>query len=82
MQEIIADGVTGLHFHAGDVSDLRQKVEWAWAHPAEVEQMGRRARQEFEQKYTAEKNILMLEETYEFAMASRSKHSPVPAISI
>ena len=82
MQEIIADGVTGLHFHAGDVSDLRQKVEWAWAHPAEVEDMGRRARQEFEQKYTADKNILMLEETYEFAMASRSKQSPVAAMSI
>ncbi len=81
MQEIIADRVTGLHFTAGDVSDLRQKVQWAWTNPAEVEDMGGRARQEFEQKYTAEKNILMLEEAYEFAMASRTKQSPVTAIS-
>jgi glycosyltransferase involved in cell wall biosynthesis len=77
MQEIIADGATGLHFQAGDVRDLRQKMQWAWDHPAEMEQMGRRARKEFEQKYTAEQNILMLEEAYEFAMASRGKQVAV-----
>jgi hypothetical protein len=36
--------------------------------------MGRRARCEFEQKYTAERNIAMLEETYDFAMA-RAAHN-------
>jgi len=77
MQEIIADGVTGLHFQAGDVQDLRQKVRWAWEHPAEIQEMGRRARQEFEQKYTAEQNILMLEEAYGFALASRGKQVTV-----
>jgi glycosyltransferase involved in cell wall biosynthesis len=71
MQEIIADGITGLHFQAGDSADLRRKVEWAWQHPTEIEEMGRRARREFEQKYTAEKNVLMLEEAYEFAMSAR-----------
>jgi glycosyltransferase involved in cell wall biosynthesis len=73
MQEIIADGVTGLHFEAGDVQDLRRKAQWAWEHPAEMQEMGRRARQEFEEKYTAEQNILMLEQAYDFAMASRGK---------
>ncbi len=73
MQEIIEDGVTGLHFEAGDVQDLRRKAQWAWEHPAEMQEMGRRARQEFEQKYTAEQNILMLEQAYDFAMASRGK---------
>jgi glycosyltransferase involved in cell wall biosynthesis len=73
MQEIISDGVNGLHFRPGDVTDLRQKVEWAWQHPAEMDQMGRSARREFERKYTAQRNILMLEEAYEFAMASRQE---------
>jgi glycosyltransferase involved in cell wall biosynthesis len=73
MQEIIADGATGLHFEPGNVQDLRQKAQWAWEHPAEMQAMGRRARQEFEQKYTAEQNILMLEQAYDFAMASRGK---------
>jgi glycosyltransferase involved in cell wall biosynthesis len=73
MEEIIADGVTGLHFEAGNVEDLRRKVEWAWEHPIEMQEMGRRARREFERKYMAEQNIRMLEEAYEFAMASRGK---------
>jgi glycosyltransferase involved in cell wall biosynthesis len=77
MQEIIADGVTGLHFIPGDVQDLRGKMRWAWEHPSEIESMGRRARQEFEQKYTAERNIRMLEEAYEFAMASRGRQLTV-----
>ena len=73
MEEIIADGVTGLHFQPGDVQDFRTKVQWAWDHPAEMQEMGRRARQEFEQKYTAAQNIEMLEEAYEFAMNSRGR---------
>jgi hypothetical protein len=35
--------------------------------------MGRLARREFETKYTASRNIEMLEEIYEFAIASRNK---------
>jgi glycosyltransferase involved in cell wall biosynthesis len=73
MQEIIADGESGLHFQAGDVHDLRRKMQWVWEHPVDVVRMGARARQEFEQKYAAERNLLMLEEAYEFAMASRGK---------
>jgi len=73
MQEIVADGRTGLHFQQGDADDLVRKVQWAWDHPDEIDAMGRRARQEFEKKYTAQRNIEMLEEIYEFAMASRNK---------
>jgi glycosyltransferase involved in cell wall biosynthesis len=73
MQEIIADGITGLHFNAGDADDLQRKMQWAWEHPAEMQEMGKRARLEFEKKYTAERNIAMLEEIYESAMASSGK---------
>jgi glycosyltransferase involved in cell wall biosynthesis len=73
MQEIVTDGLTGLHFQAGDTEDLGKKVEWAWAHPEEMDAMGRLARREFETKYTAARNIEMLEEIYRFAMASRNK---------
>jgi glycosyltransferase involved in cell wall biosynthesis len=71
MQEIIADGRTGLHFEAGNPDDLAAKVQWAWAHPEEMNAMGRAARQEFEGKYTAAKNIEMLEEIYDFAITGR-----------
>jgi glycosyltransferase involved in cell wall biosynthesis len=66
-----------LHFQAGDVQDFRRKMQWAWEHPVEMQEMGRSARKEFEQKYTAEQNILMLEEAYEFAMASRGKQATI-----
>ena len=70
MQEIVSDGRTGVHFQAGDPEDLAKKVLWGWQHPEEMDAMGRRAREEFENKYTAARNIEMLEEIYRFAMAS------------
>jgi glycosyltransferase involved in cell wall biosynthesis len=65
MQEIVADGRTGLHFTAGDADDLAAKVEWAWTHPEEMQAMGRAARAEYEAKYTAERNYEMLMSIYE-----------------
>jgi len=54
MAEIIEDGKTGLLFTAGDPVDLAAKVDWAWNHPIELAEMGRIARREYEQKYSAE----------------------------
>jgi glycosyltransferase involved in cell wall biosynthesis len=71
MQEIVADGRTGLHFRPTEADDLVRKVEWAWDHPEQVEAMGRGTRLEFEAKYTAERNFYLLKEIYEFAMGSR-----------
>jgi len=65
MQEIVADGRTGLHFTPGDADDLAAKVEWAWTHPEEMHEMGRAARAEYEFKYTAELNYQMLMEIYQ-----------------
>jgi len=65
MQEIVADGRTGLHFTPGDADDLAAKVEWAWTHPEEMQAMGRAARAEYEAKYTAERNYDMLMGIYQ-----------------
>lgn len=56
LTEIVADGITGLHFSAGDPADLAAKVIWAWSHPREMEAMGRNARAEYELKYTGDRN--------------------------
>lgn len=82
MQEIVSDGRTGLHFEAGDAEDLASKVRWAWNHPQEIDAMGVSARQEFEQKYTAERNITMLEEAYQFAMKESSQTAKVVAAEV
>jgi len=84
MQEIVADGRTGLHFRPTEADDLASKVEWAWNHPEQMESMGRGARLEFESKYTAERNFYLMKEIYEFAIASKPHRSetiepePVP----
>jgi glycosyltransferase involved in cell wall biosynthesis len=65
MQEIVADGRTGLHFTAGDSDDLARKVEWAASHPDEIRKMGRSARAEYEQKYRAEQNYEVLSTIYQ-----------------
>ena len=62
MIELVEDGRTGLQFTPGDAADLAAKVEWAWTHPKEMEEMGRAARREYEAKYTAERNSQMLSE--------------------
>jgi glycosyltransferase involved in cell wall biosynthesis len=67
MQELVADGRTGLHFTPGDPADLGAKVKWAWSHPIEMNEMGRAARREYKVKYTPEQNYSMLMTAYEFA---------------
>jgi glycosyltransferase involved in cell wall biosynthesis len=73
MAEIVADGKAGLHFTAGDSSDLAAKVDWAWTHPEEMRAMGQAARAEYEAKYTAERNYQQLMNIYGRAIAERQK---------
>jgi glycosyltransferase involved in cell wall biosynthesis len=73
MAEIVTDGITGLHFNPGDPKDLMMKVRWAWEHPVEMAEMGRNARREYEEKYTADKNYDMLMEIYQRAIQSKMK---------
>jgi glycosyltransferase involved in cell wall biosynthesis len=70
--ELVEDGRTGLHFTPGDAADLAAKVEWAWTHPKEMEEMGRAARREYEAKYTPEVNYQYLMEIFQRAISFRS----------
>ncbi|MBQ0799822.1 MAG: glycosyltransferase family 4 protein [Porticoccaceae bacterium] len=68
MAEIVTDGVTGLHFEAGNANDLADKVRWMASHPEESRQMGRNARREYEEKYTPDKNYEILMDIYNQAI--------------
>ena len=70
MQEVVADGRTGLHYRTGEANDLAAKVCWAWEHPAEVAVMGQNARDEFEAKYTADRNFEMMRDIYQSVISS------------
>jgi glycosyltransferase involved in cell wall biosynthesis len=63
--EIVQNKITGIHFRFGDPSDLNEKVNWAWEHPDEMAEMGKNARLEYEEKYTADKNYQALMDIYQ-----------------
>jgi glycosyltransferase involved in cell wall biosynthesis len=71
--ELVQDGQTGLHFHAGDATDLAEKVTWLFEHPDEQHHMRKAGRAEFEAKYTAERNYAQLMAIYERAIHSRRR---------
>jgi glycosyltransferase involved in cell wall biosynthesis len=68
LAEIIEDGKTGLLFEAGNAKDLADKLAWAEAHIDEMMHMGIAARQEYEAKYTSERNYNMLSAIYDEAI--------------
>ena len=70
MEEIIEDGQTGLHFTPGNAESLVSKVDWAWTHPNQMREMGRNARHEYEEKYTAERNYEKLIDIYTKAITT------------
>jgi glycosyltransferase involved in cell wall biosynthesis len=73
MQELVADGRTGLHFTPGDAKELAERVEWAWSHPNEVAAMGRAARAEYETRYSADRNYEILLSIYQQVIATYKK---------
>jgi len=65
MAEIVEDGVTGLHFEAGNSADLADKMQWANEHPEEMICMGKNARRAYEAHYTPEINYQQLTAIYQ-----------------
>ena len=63
-EEIVDDGLTGLHFSPGDPDDLAAKVGWATTHPEEMRRMGAAAREVYEERYTPDKNYTQLMSIY------------------
>ena len=75
LPELIKDKVTGLLFEPGNVNDLVEKIKWMINHKAEAIEMGKRARVEFEDKYTADKNYKLLMDIYQKAIEiNKKKH--------
>lgn len=73
MQEIVDDRRTGLHFNPGDAEDLISKVTWALQHPEELIEMGKAARKQYENRYTAEKNYHLLMNIYEQTIGNSAR---------
>ncbi|WP_017317174.1 glycosyltransferase [Mastigocladopsis repens] len=75
MAEIVEDGVTGLHFEAGNALDLAAKINWAITHPEAVDTMEINARCTYEAKYTPEANYKQFMEIYNLVL-NKAKSEP------
>jgi glycosyltransferase involved in cell wall biosynthesis len=64
MEELVTERQTGFMFEPGSVPELREKLIWLFSHPEECYTMGIQARQEYEKKYTAERNYEFLLDIY------------------
>jgi len=74
LQTIVEDGVTGLHFEAGNAQDLAEKVQFLIDNPERTRELGLNARNEYLAKYTPEKNYTMLMDIYQQAIDEAKKH--------
>jgi len=70
MAELVDDGKTGLLFEPGDPEDLAAKIRWMLKNEDACIAMGKNARKEFEEKYTAEKNFQILMGIYQTISAT------------
>jgi glycosyltransferase involved in cell wall biosynthesis len=71
LAELVQPGRTGLHFKPGDVDDLARQMQWALEHPAEMRAFRAHCRQTFDERYTADENLRLLERVYGQAIAKR-----------
>jgi glycosyltransferase involved in cell wall biosynthesis len=70
MAEMVSHERIGLLFNAGDAANLARNVRWAFGNHIALDAMRRAARQEYEVKYSAERNYEMLTASYETAIAN------------
>lgn len=69
LAHIVEDGVTGLHFAAGDADDLARVASAAFASPGVLAQLGKRAREHWQVYMSPEANLQQLEMIYLAAIA-------------
>jgi len=86
MSSIVDHRRTGLHFEAGNASDLVDKVRWLRAHPAEAMHMRTQARLEYEAKYTGDRNYAQMMHIYKSVLSPpgrKNAHEPAfaPAVA-
>jgi glycosyltransferase involved in cell wall biosynthesis len=64
LADIVRDGITGLCVRNNNADDLAEKVRWAISHPSEMQEMGRNARIEYEERFSPDRDHAELMNIY------------------
>lgn len=75
MAEMVTHGQTGLLYPPGDDAALADTIAWALEHPDDMAAMARRARLQFEAKYTPDENYRQLMAIYRGVMVPGADRS-------
>ncbi len=73
---LVEDGQNGVLFEPGNTKDLLGVLQKLWRQPEKLSAMGRKARADFEEKYTAAVNYEILMKIYQAAIRERQKRYP------
>jgi len=73
--EMVKDGFNGLLFEAGDVCELRAKIEYLVSNPQELVRMGRNARKTAEEVYSPQVHYGKLMRVYEEAISAHRRRA-------
>lgn len=65
MANMVVDGMTGLHFEAGNAGSLAEKVQCLFDNPEKAREMGENARRVYLSEYTPDKNYEKLIQIYQ-----------------
>lgn len=72
-QDIVEDGITGLHFTSGDKHDLTQKIRILLNNPDKVREFSENARDTYLKKYTPAQNEKHINDIYNIAIEVERK---------
>jgi glycosyltransferase involved in cell wall biosynthesis len=75
LQEIVQDGVNGLHFTPGDTTHLAAQVKSMLSDSQRLQAMRKSARSAYEQRYTVQRNYISLMELYKSVILPYKKAS-------
>jgi len=75
LPDIVEENKNGLLFDPDNAESLLECIRQIWIQPALLAEMGKNARADFEDKYTADKNYAMLMDIYQKAIEARRKRN-------
>ena len=68
VSEMIVDKHNGIFFKAGNIKDIRNKINWALSNPSKCDKISKNALNEFKKKYSKKTNYNLLIEIYKKAI--------------